>query len=863
MNAHFGMNDPMISSSSSFGKILLHNDTNHNGEDLAFMCESLSLEVLTTKLNYTTRVTWSRKSQLSQLDHVIAPVKRTYKIFSLHGQWSKVPSDHKLVSLDIVFPNCRPNSTFTLPSCENYRVGQWNLSSLGIPAIKSKYDRELNELIDKEHAKAEREGRKLTWAEISAIACYVINKLIRVTKPVYTEEQERAFARYNNVLSLIMRRRLIDNDRSLSQSNNNIPNYPPALIPGSISLVRDAYRELVRANNTKSQHALREFLDYLERDIANPGEALTLAMRFLKTSKRTVQCATSVTVKEWELDLKTSEGPAIELLDEYDHIPLPPPPKIEEIENILKSMRNNKTPGLDNLPCEVFKASPKLRHLLFNKILEAYLYNRVPPEWQQTYSIPIAKKKSPKSVDDYRKLSMCLIAYKVYAIFLKSLLLSHLPSLDFYQNGFIAGRSCDDMLYTVRNILEVRWNYGRATYIYSLDTKKAFDTVDISKLPKVLFEKGVPVWLINRIISAVLTERTKILWKGQFTHSHSKSKGIKQGCPLSPLLFVVILDAAVQATKRELESKGISLYTGSDLDSPLMTLPLIVSYADDVYVLTESLLQGNYITEVFVSNLSIYGLNLNHLKSGLLIKSPSLHFRPPFVLICNEEVPVVDSLRVLGVTINSNMNRKGMIRPRVDSTMRTCFALLNYMKSLNAPMDILMRLYEIIIVPSMIFGLNCSSMSQQNRNTLMRREIVILKRLASIANPRPQQITISRLLIRRTINRKITIRRVRYFAHVKRGDTNSYTYKASLYKIEGKRKVGRPLYTFNKTLLEDLKKYTTLGYSEEEWEELYPQREIIKSVTKELLNRQDLDDDPLPDDLNLYTEYELMNMNTI
>lgn len=85
---------------------------------------------------------------------------------------------------------------------------------------------------------------------------------------------------------------------------------------------------------------------------------------------------------------------------------------------------------------------------------------------------------------------------------------------------------------------EEMWLNGIPLFVLSIDLKKAFDSVNLDVIGKILLSYGVPCHLVNRIISAVLHERTAVRWGGRCTSSYVKSRGVKQGCPISPYLFV-------------------------------------------------------------------------------------------------------------------------------------------------------------------------------------------------------------------------------------------------------------------------------------------------------------------------------------
>lgn len=76
--------------------------------------------------------------------------------------------------------------------------------------------------------------------------------------------------------------------------------------------------------------------------------------------------------------------------------------------------------------------------------------------------------------------------------------------------------------------------------------------------------------------------------------------------------------------------------------------------------------------------------------------------------------------------------------------------------------------------------------------------------------------------------------------------------KSVNYRLNKRQKVGRPIYTFVDSLRKDLQKYVPLGIELNEWDELYDDRNLIKSTTSTLYKRDDLNDDEMSDDLLLY-----------
>lgn len=203
---------------------------------------------------------------------------------------------------------------------------------------------------------------------------------------------------------------------------------------------------------------------------------------------------------------------------------------------------------------------------------------------------------------------------------------------------------------------------------------------------------------------------------------------------------------------------------------------MILAYADDIYVIAETIAQGQLISKILLKHLRLYGLDLNDQKSDVLVKGTASGL-PTTVPIDTLQIPIVKSLKVLGTTLTSNMHRKSAIQPRMNSAIRCFKSLLPHLSEMRASIDLLIRFYQTIFIPTLTYGLNCISITQRNMKTLMNRELLMVRDLASIADPKTPQVFFKQLLNNRTINRRVSVSRIRYFAHVIRSSPSSLILK--------------------------------------------------------------------------------------
>ena len=131
---------------------------------------------------------------------------------------------------------------------------------------------------------------------------------------------------------------------------------------------------------------------------------------------------------------------------------------------------------------------------------------------------------------------------------------------------------------------------------------RAFDTIKQNSVWGCLKRRGVPQKIVDLIKSLYRDADCSVRFKGKLSRKFKINAGVRQGCVLSPLLFITVLDGVLQKTNEEC-SEGIQwtpFEKLSDLD-----------YADDICLMTHSLQGVKNKLEVLAANAARIGLNIN------------------------------------------------------------------------------------------------------------------------------------------------------------------------------------------------------------------------------------------------------------
>ena len=179
----------------------------------------------------------------------------------------------------------------------------------------------------------------------------------------------------------------------------------------------------------------------------------------------------------------------------------------EELDSVLRKIKNRKAAGLDEIPPEVWKTRQ------FDDILLRHcnaVYNRNPiDKWMKGCILPFPKKGDLGLAKNYRGITLTSIAAKIYNALLRNRIEPEIDNIiRKNQNGFRRNRSTTSQILTIRRILEgVRAKNLQATLIF-VDFTKAFDSIHRGKMEQILLAYGIPKETVAAI--TILYRNTKV-----------------------------------------------------------------------------------------------------------------------------------------------------------------------------------------------------------------------------------------------------------------------------------------------------------------------------------------------------------------
>jgi hypothetical protein len=213
---------------------------------------------------------------------------------------------------------------------------------------------------------------------------------------------------------------------------------------------------------------------------------------------------------------------------------------MEEIQIALNQLAPLKAPRPDGFPTFFFQQNWEILH---QEVCDAIKYffdtGNMDTHINSTVIALIPKMKNPKFVTEFRPISLCNVVYKILSKVLANMLKIILPDI-------ISSRLIIDNIiaaYETMHIMQTRM-WSKTGYMgIKLDISKAYDRVEWSFLEAVMYKLGFADAWIKLIMNCVKSVNYSVVVNGNVVGNIIPSRGIRQGDPISPYLFILCAKA--------------------------------------------------------------------------------------------------------------------------------------------------------------------------------------------------------------------------------------------------------------------------------------------------------------------------------
>lgn len=261
----------------------------------------------------------------------------------------------------------------------------------------------------------------------------------------------------------------------------------------------------------------------------------------------------------------------------------------EEIFLAVKGMGATKAPGHDGFPTLFFqKYWGIVGKDIGNLCLEVLNNGKGVEELNLTRITLILKNSNPTNLANFRPISLCTVIYKIIAKAIANRLQGVIGScIDSAQSAFVPGRlSSDNVLitYELLHTLRQKRQGIKGFMAVKLNMSKAYDRVEWIFLKEVMIRMGFAKEWVSLIMRCISTVSYVVTTNGRNGRIFKPTKGLRQGDPLSPFLFLICsegLSTLIRIGTREGLIKGVRASRRGPTISHLL-------FADDCILFVEA-----------------------------------------------------------------------------------------------------------------------------------------------------------------------------------------------------------------------------------------------------------------------------------
>ncbi len=320
--------------------------------------------------------------------------------------------------------------------------------------------------------------------------------------------------------------------------------------------------------------------------------------------------------------------------------------------------------------------------------------------------VPLFKKGDRRVCSNYRGITLLSLPGKVYARVLERRIRPIVePRIQEEQCGFRPGRGTLDQLYTLSRVLEGSWEFAQPIHMCFVDLEKAFDCVPRGILWRVLREYGVRGPLLRAVRSLYDRSRSLVRIGGSKSDLFPVHVGLHQGCPLSPVLFLIFMDRISRCSQGP---EGVGF--GDHAISSLL-------FADDVVVLATSDQDLQHALGLFAAECEAVGMRISASKSKAMVLSRKRVACP--LQVGGVLLPQVEEFKYLGVLFTSEGRMEREIDRRIgaaSAVMRSMYRSVVVKKELSCKAKL--SIYRSIYVPTLTYGHELWVMTERARSRI-------------------------------------------------------------------------------------------------------------------------------------------------
>ena len=536
--------------------------------------------------------------------------------------------------------------------------------------------------------------------------------------------------------------------------------------------VRRKTRALLRARGPKAQKLFWNLvagnnkrkvgIDILEENgtvYTEPEDKIIIVEKFFVKKFKASESKPNPLEEPNDDEVTTSRlGKPSRVLSHKDAYEIRKPLTLLELESNMKELDESKAEGNDGITNAMIKNLPdnaKLKLMeIYNNIL---LSGCVPEDWKAGEVILVLKKNPPSDIENYRPITLISCISKLLTKIMAKRISAAVESsriLGPEQQGFRKGRKCEDNIFILNSLLAKREKKKLVSHLMFLDLKEAYDRVDRPSLYKKLSQMNFPKSFIDFLQSYYSNDYISSASAGRSTGKLYLTRGLRQGCNLSAILFVLYMSELGNRLRRA----GVGIELTENL------LLSFLKFADDILLLSGLWSEMMFLVRIVEKWCVDFKMVISVIKTKVVTPSNVYPWKIMNLLTnAYEDVEKLEQFKYLGLlqkfganaTISCNAINK---LEKANMYKRN---ILRIKRLIPDRVDVYLAMWKNIALPSILYGLEAIPFDRIQEEKLEQIQISLGKCILGVRDSTANVVVYSELGLK-PVSLLISERKIRF-----------------------------------------------------------------------------------------------------
>ncbi|MCH80575.1 LINE-1 reverse transcriptase like [Trifolium medium] len=336
----------------------------------------------------------------------------------------------------------------------------------------------------------------------------------------------------------------------------------------------------------------------------------------------------------------------------------------EDVREVIWSCDGNKSPGPDGFNFNFLKECWSTLKIDVMEFLNEFHQNDVLPKAvTASFLALIPKKDHPQLLSYYRPICLIDILYKLLSKLLAARLKNIMGKLiSSCQSAFLPGRQILDGVVVLNEIIDLAKRRKDCCLFFKVDFERAYDTISWNYLESMMLKMGFAEKWMKWMRACIFNSSMSVLINGSPTEEFTVGKGLRQGDPLSPFLFLLAAEGLSGMVNKAVD---IGKFAGFKVNDSIRFQ--ILQFADDTILMNDCSWENVRTMESILRGFELVsGLKINFVKSklyGINVEANFLAAAATFLDCSFDSIP----FKFLGIPVGANPRRLATWKPIVES----------------------------------------------------------------------------------------------------------------------------------------------------------------------------------------------------